>query len=120
MKNVIVTGANGFVGSALISQLIKSRIRVIALDITENPFRLDLSSAYLTYHCIDIKQIETIFEKMSSYQPDTFYHFAWIGSAGQLREDIGIQVDNALLTVAMLNFAKKTGCKKFVLSLIHI
>lgn len=32
MKKAIVTGANGFVGSALVKELLKNNIEVIALD----------------------------------------------------------------------------------------
>ena len=32
MKKVIVSGANGFVGGALVKELIKNNVRVVALD----------------------------------------------------------------------------------------
>ena len=34
MKNVIVTGSNGFIGSSLIKKLIEKGTRVVAVDIT--------------------------------------------------------------------------------------
>ena len=34
MKNVIVTGGNGFIGSSLIKKLIEKGTRVVAVDIT--------------------------------------------------------------------------------------
>ena len=34
MKNVIVTGANGFIGSSLIKKIIQNNIFVVAIDIS--------------------------------------------------------------------------------------
>ena len=40
MKNVIVTGGNGFIGSSLIKKLIEKGTRVVAVDITFHGNRL--------------------------------------------------------------------------------
>ena len=40
MKNVIVTGSNGFIGSSLIKKLIEKGTRVVAVDITFHGNRL--------------------------------------------------------------------------------
>ena len=34
MKNVIVTGANGFIGSTLVNNLLKNGVKVVAIDIS--------------------------------------------------------------------------------------
>ena len=34
MKNVIVTGANGFIGNSLIKKLIENNVKVVAVDIS--------------------------------------------------------------------------------------
>jgi len=34
MKNVIVTGGNGFIGSSLIKKLVANGVNVVAVDIT--------------------------------------------------------------------------------------
>ena len=34
MKNVIVTGANGFIGSTLVNNLLKDGVKVVAIDIS--------------------------------------------------------------------------------------
>ena len=34
MKNVIVTGANGFIGSTLVKKLVEHNVHVVAIDLT--------------------------------------------------------------------------------------
>ena len=45
---------------------------------------------------------------------DTFYHFAWIGSAGPLREDMDVQIKNATGTVELMKLAQECNIKKFI------
>lgn len=45
---------------------------------------------------------------------DVFYHFAWTGSAGSMRADTKVQLQNAQWTVDCLRTAKELGCSRFV------
>ena len=54
MKNVIVTGANGFIGSSLIKKLIDNNTNVIALDVSFNPSRLPQSDLVMELSLIHI------------------------------------------------------------------
>lgn len=110
--NVIVTGANGFVGSALINELTKNGCEVAAIDIC-----FDLSKftniKLVKFYKTSVEDLESIFDELNE-RYDVFYHFARKGSAGQLRSDENVQVKNALETVRCLRFASKIGCKKFI------
>ena len=109
---VIVTGANGFVGSALINELTNNGCEVTAIDIC-----FDLSKftnvKLIKFYKTSAEDLESIFDELNE-RYDVFYHFAWKGSAGQLRSDENVQVKNALDTVRCLRFANKIGCKKFI------
>lgn len=109
----IVTGANGFVGSYLVKELIKNNVEVLCVDLVFSEDRLPYSKLIKKLQ-ISIENIEEIENVVNFKEYDTFYHFAWIGSAGPLRMDEKIQVNNAMMTVNCLRVAKKIGCDKFI------
>lgn len=113
MKNVIITGADGFVGSYTVNYFLEQGCHVLALDMGEKPNRLTEHPA-LTYRKCDISDAAALETVAEAGVYDTFIHFAWAGSAGPARVDYNLQLQNALNTVECLKIAKKLGCKRFV------
>lgn len=113
MKNVIITGADGFVGSYTVAHFIKEGCNVLALDMGAEPRRLQLSEQLVYMQC-DITDIKGMLERIEKDKYDTFVHFAWAGSAGEARIDYNLQMQNALNTVECLKAAKELGCIRFV------
>ena len=113
MDKVIITGADGFVGSYTVQYFLEQGVTVLALDMGETPRRL-AEHPLLTYKCCDITDIAGMLEMIPAGEYDTFIHFAWAGSAGAARVDYQLQMQNALNTVACLKAAKELGCKRFV------
>lgn len=109
----IVTGANGFVGAALVKKLIENDIEVLAIDLSFEKSRLPDNNLIETLELsiADINKLENT-DYLCKY--DLFYHFAWVGSAGSLRVDEKIQTQNALWTIECLKVAAKLNCKKFI------
>ena len=115
MNKAVVTGANGFVGSHVCKELANNNTKVYAVikDENENIDSIkDLQGISIVY--CDLDNIESLSEKITDNDIDVFYHFAWVGSAGNLRCDENIQLKNALWTAQALRTADKMGCKKFV------
>lgn len=113
MKKVILTGATGFVGNAVLKELIKNNIYVIAVSRSENPKNIP-DSSLVRYISCDLSRMETLEDKIADRDIDTFYHFAWNGSAGTARANTNLQLQNAQWTIDSLNVAKKMGCSRFV------
>lgn len=115
MKKAIVTGANGFVGNHLVKELINNNVEVISVVRNKNS-NIDMLSNNKNNKVIfcDLSDIENLTTLISDRDIDTFYHFAWEGSAGQARADERLQTNNALWTADSVRVAKELGCKRFI------
>lgn len=113
MENVIITGADGFVGSYTVKHFIDNGCKVLALDMGEKPKRLEVGNN-LEYMQCDISNVANMLARIESGKYDTFVHFAWAGSAGEARVDYNLQMHNALTTVECLKVAKQLGCSRFI------
>lgn len=115
MKNVIVTGANGFIGSSLIKKLVEEEIRVVAVDISFSESRLPASDLIT---CIEtaIEEEKSLASSIPLADYDAFYHFAWRGVNGQEKADPNVQLANIDMAIICAKVAKKLNCKKFLVA----
>ena len=115
MKKVIVTGANGFIGTALCRELALNGIQVIAVlrDENENIDDLkDLDGIRIVY--CDLMNFRNLAELISDRDVEVLYHLAWVGSAGKLRGDIDVQINNIKYTCDTIKACADMKCKRFV------
>lgn len=113
MNKVIISGADGFVGSKTIEYFLKQGVEILALDIVSEPKRL-ISHPLMTYLQVDITDTDELRSKIKPDYYDTFVHFAWAGSAGSQRADYNLQMRNAAATVECMKTAKELGCSRFI------
>lgn len=73
-KKVLVTGANGYIGSHVVKKMCDLGITVIATDINDN--NIDERAIVVKSNIFDIKDGENLYEKY--YQPDVCLHMAWL------------------------------------------
>lgn len=112
MKKVIVTGANGFIGTHLVHELVHSGYAVTAIVKENTPTTL-IEGDNVDIVVCDLSDLASLAEKINMGY-ECFYHLAWIGSAGPARVDYSLQLSNVQYTCAAVEVAKKLGCQRFV------
>lgn len=111
MKKALVTGANGFIGSALVRDLVANGIEVVALDRKGFNENIPDEAVFVPF---DLANVSDVTEPLKAYHPDTYFHLAWLGMSGETRGDISIQLKNTEWTVQALRQAREIGCERFV------
>ena len=112
MKVAIVTGASGFVGKAVVKELLKKGIEVFSIIHKKKCVPVELKGSHIVV--CDMKNYEKFPDLINIDSPDVFYHFAWEGSAGVFRSNEKVQLANVQGTCDAVLAATKMGCKKFV------
>ena len=114
MKRAIVTGALGFIGSELVTLLLSEGTEVYAVVRPSAQLKrtLPVSDSLHIIPC-DMSRYSALPEMIPARDIDVFYHFAWEGSAGPLRSDEHVQLQNTQYTVDAVRAASLLGCRRF-------
>lgn len=116
--DTIITGATGVIGIALIKKCIKEELNVAVLvnpdssrtsGIPESPFVKIIKCSVNEYGAIAGKLLED-----DSYEGSVFYHLAWKGTYGNIRNDRDIQEKNIEYTLEAVRLAARLKCRTFV------
>lgn len=109
MKKVLVTGANGFLGSTLVKKLVSNDIEVIALS-----RRNENIPAGVRFVPFELSESQKLPEIIPDRDIDVVFHMAWAGSSGAARGDYALQLNNVKCTCDMLKIFAEMGIKRFV------
>ena len=114
MKKVIISGATGAIGMALIRELTEAGIGVLVLarEGSARNDRLPRGPLVEVRYCAleELSSLEN--EKNEKY--DAFYHFAWDGTFGASRNDMYLQNRNVKYALDAVHAAKRFGCDVFI------
>ena len=112
MENVIVTGANGFIGKTLVNALLAKGCRVTALDVRFD----DVLADDPRVTCISVlnKDVPALAKEIPAADYHCFFHLAWAGTSGPARADYDVQLSNVKLTCDYIKLCAEVGCKRLV------
>lgn len=113
MASYLVTGAAGFIGSALAKKLLEAKHEVVVIDNLSTGFRENIPEGCIVFeeHCQD----ESLYDRLPQREYEAIYHIAG-QSSGEISFDNPVYdlQTNAQSTLLLLKFALKMGCKKFL------
>lgn len=115
MKKVLITGADGFIGTHLITELIKNHVEIWAIihPTSPNKERIE-SNRYI--HCIECDFFE-LQKHISRFPMDieVCYHLAWQGVNALERDNLSYQMQNISLGIQCIEFAAQINIKKIII-----
>ena len=110
MRTALITGACGFVGRNLVSELLGADYKIFALDcIDKNVFENEPRVIYMKSDLCDLGSID-----IPNGSCDVLYHLAWAGVNPEARRDIKLQRHNIDLSINAIELAKLLGIPRVV------
>lgn len=112
---VVITGADGFIGSHLVKSLATKNLQVYAIVVENSPLRHRIEGIE------HVVILEGDLEKWTNLvpilprPPIAFFHLAWAGTSPNSRNLVEIQLQNIGLCLNAARLAKKIGAQRFIL-----
>lgn len=117
MRRVVITGATGVIGMALINKCIEMGDEVLVLARSSSARTANIPKN----HRIEVRNCPMDEYKSSDADSlkikggyDVFYHFAWAATSGAGRDDMTTQEVNIGYTLDAVELAARLGCRTFV------
>lgn len=112
MRNVIVTGASGFIGTTLVNELLKRDYKIVAID-------RRFSGEFLNNNnitCVNAtdKDVFDLKNEIPENTYDCFFHLAWAATSGPARADYDVQLANVKMACDYVKLCDEIGCKRVV------
>lgn len=114
IKRAVITGPTGAVGVALINELISNNIETFCICHKSSKRINNIPNDKLVHiiYC-DIDEYDKL-TNLIDCKIDAFFHFAWMGTYGETRNDLSMQTKNIEYSLVALKIAKELGCSVFV------
>lgn len=110
MKRVVLTGATGFLGYALLRELVANGVFVYAVC-RKNSARISRLNGIDNIAIVELNMDEILdLPKYISEPCNVFYHLAWEGE----RDNFEQQYKNVSASVNSVKAASKLGCSKYI------
>ena len=114
IRKAVITGATGEIGTALVRELTEHGIEVLVLC-REGSSRNDRIPDHPLVQKVfcDMSRLCEI-QNGTDSDFDVFFHFAWAGTTGQMRNNMYLQNKNIEYALDAVGAAQRLGCRLFV------
>lgn len=114
INKALVTGASGFLGTALCEELSGRGVEVIAVVREASDAEYIGSMKNVRVVRCDMADYKTLPEKIADRDVDVFFHLAWRGSSGAERGDKDIQLANISCSCDAARACSAMRCQRFM------
>jgi nucleoside-diphosphate-sugar epimerase len=113
---VLITGAGGFIGSHVITGLLRGRHEVVALDRSPESFaRISHLKPQISTVALDLERLDLVRAFLEKEHPEALMHLAWYGDPRDYLLSKANLASSAM-TNAVIEASLSAGCRKFVMS----
>lgn len=114
MQKVIITGATGFIGNALLKYLLEFDYQVFAF-VRDKTKMFDINSNNLVIIETDLNKnsLSNQIKYFNNLEIDAVIHLAW-GGYGKYTNDYNIQIENIKMSCSIAEFAVIINAKQFI------
>ncbi len=123
MKQILVTGGTGFIGSHTVLELLKENYDVVVIDNLSNSKRESLkrveqiTGRSADFHQIDLLDKQALHNLFSDYQFDAVIHFAGLKAVGEsVEKPLLYYQNNVTGTLNLCEAMEKSGLRNLVFS----
>lgn len=115
MNHIVITGADGFIGSHLVKAFVAQGDAVTALIMEHSPIRHRIEGIQnVTIVEGDLNNWQAL-ERSLPKEPLAFFHLAWAGVSPEGRNSVAIQTPNIGLCLNAARLAHAVGAQRFIL-----
>lgn len=114
-KKALVTGGNGFIGSHMVSRLVRSACDVYVITRESSDiWRLDEVKGSINLINLDLRNGDELSKCISQIKPDYVFHMAAYGVDSRQKDYVTAAETNIIGTVNIVKAASAVGCEKLL------
>ena len=114
MKKIIITGATSMIGIALTEVAIREGTEVYAIIRPDTKRRDRIIKSPLVHTVFaSLDTLNTVNDSIPR-DCDVLYHFAWLGTNKETRDDPQVHEKNIRYTLDVVELAERLGCHRFI------
>ena len=116
MKNILITGGAGYIGSHVAEILVKKKYKVFIIDNLSNGYKR-LINKQAKFFKVDIKNYSPIRKIINKYKIESVIHFAACMGVGEAeKKPLKYYNNNVIGTLNMIKACHQTNVKNFIFS----
>ena len=115
MKNVLITGATGFIGRNLLARLSRVNINIYVLVFPEEMEKIPEKENIFPVMG-DLSDISSVEDQLKEISFDTIYHLAWEGVSTTYKNDYNIQIKNIRYAMNVMELARNHGNGRVIIT----